>query len=65
MIDAKAQDFTLPATGGCAFRLSAQVGKVVVIYFYPKDSTPGCTTLAQSFKFEVFSFKFGASRLNT
>ena len=50
MIDAKAQDFTLPATGGCAFRLSAQVGKVVVIYFYPKDSTPGCTTEAQQFR---------------
>lgn len=50
MFDAKVQDFTLPATGGSAFRLSAQVGKVVAIYFYPKDSTPGCTTEAQQFR---------------
>ena len=50
MLDAKIQDFTLPASGGSDFRLSAQVGKVVVIYFYPKDSTPGCTTEAQQFR---------------
>jgi peroxiredoxin Q/BCP len=50
MLDAKIQDFTLPATGGNDFRLGAQAGKVVVIYFYPKDSTPGCTTEAQQFR---------------
>lgn len=42
-------DFTLPATGG-DFGLSAQRGKSVVLYFYPKDSTPGCTTQAQQFR---------------
>jgi len=42
-------DFTLPATGG-AFTLSAYVGKPVVLYFYPKDNTPGCTTQAQQFR---------------
>lgn len=42
-------DFTLPATGG-EFRLSALRGKALVIYFYPKDSTPGCTTEAGQFR---------------
>ena len=50
MLDTKVQDFALPATGGNDFRLTAQAGKVVVIYFYPKDSTPGCTTEAQQFR---------------
>ena len=43
-------DFELPATGGLSFRLSANAGKSVVLYFYPKDSTPGCTTEAQQFR---------------
>lgn len=42
-------DVTLPATGG-EFRLSALRGKSIVIYFYPKDSTPGCTTEAGQFR---------------
>ncbi len=50
MLDTKVPDFTLPATGGQDFNLVAQAGKVVVIYFYPKDSTPGCTTEAQQFR---------------
>ena len=50
MLDAKIQDFTLPTTGGSDFSLAAQAGKVVIIYFYPKDSTPGCTTEAQQFR---------------
>ena len=50
MLDTKLPDFTLPATSDQQFSLSAQAGKVVVIYFYPKDSTPGCTTEAQQFR---------------
>ncbi len=50
MLAARVLDFSLPATGGSGFRLAAQTGKVVVIYFYPKDSTPGCTTEAQQFR---------------
>ncbi len=50
MLDTKIPDFALPATGGQSFSLAAQAGKVVVIYFYPKDSTPGCTTEAQQFR---------------
>jgi peroxiredoxin Q/BCP len=50
MLDTKIPDFSLPATGGQTFNLASQGGKVVVIYFYPKDSTPGCTTEGQQFR---------------
>ncbi len=50
MIDQAVDDFSIPATGGSTFTLSAQRGSVVVLYFYPKDSTPGCTTEAQDFR---------------
>ncbi len=45
-----APDFELPATGGRILRLSDQRGKLVVLYFYPKDNTPGCTTEGQDFR---------------
>jgi peroxiredoxin Q/BCP len=45
----KIADFSLPATGGAAFRLSKAKTKHVVLYFYPKDNTPGCTTEGQQF----------------
>lgn len=44
------KDFTLSSTSDQTFTLSAHRGKNVVIYFYPKDSTPGCTTEAQEFR---------------
>jgi thioredoxin-dependent peroxiredoxin len=50
MLDSQIPDFSLPATSGQTFNLAAQAGKVVVIYFYPKDSTPGCTTQGQNFR---------------
>jgi peroxiredoxin Q/BCP len=50
MLDSKIPDFSLPATSGTSFSLAAQTGKIVVIYFYPKDSTPGCTTQGQNFR---------------
>lgn len=50
MLDTKIPDFSLPATSGTVFNLAAQAGKKVVIYFYPKDSTPGCTTQGQNFR---------------
>ena len=43
-------DFSLPATGGGTFRLSEQRGKKLVLYFYPKDNTPGCTTEGMQFR---------------
>ena len=45
----KAPDFDLPADGGGRVRLADLKGKKVVLYFYPKDDTPGCTTEAQAF----------------
>jgi len=50
MSDQAVPDFTLPATGGVNFQLSTARGKSLVIYFYPKDSTPGCTTESQHFR---------------
>ena len=41
--------FELPSTGNETFRLSAAPGKTLLIYFYPKDNTPGCTTEGQQF----------------
>lgn len=46
----KVPDFSLPATSGGTFELAAHAGKPLVIYFYPKDSTPGCTTEAGQFR---------------
>ncbi|PTR05445.1 peroxiredoxin Q/BCP [Nitrosospira sp. Nsp5] len=43
-------DFELPSTGNKVFRLSKASGKNLVIYFYPKDDTPGCTTEGQEFR---------------
>ena len=40
----------LPATGSKAFRLADARGRTVVLYFYPKDNTPGCTTEGQQFR---------------
>ncbi|AXS80382.1 peroxiredoxin [Dechloromonas sp. HYN0024] len=50
MLDTPIADFSLPATSGTTFSLAAQAGRPVVIYFYPKDSTPGCTTEGQNFR---------------
>ena len=44
MASSKVTDFNLPTSGGGTFKLSDHWGKIVVLYFYPKDSTPGCTT---------------------
>ena len=50
MIDRIVDDFTSPATGGKTFHLKDYAGKTVILYFYPKDSTPGCTTEAMQFR---------------
>lgn len=46
----KAPDFDLPTDGGGHVKLSDLKGKPVVIYFYPKDMTPGCTTESCDFR---------------
>ncbi len=45
-----APDFSVKDTNGNTVTLSAFKGKTVVLYFYPKDDTPGCTKQAQSFR---------------
>ena len=49
-IGKKVKNFKLPATGDKTISLSDFKGKNVVLYFYPKDNTPGCTTEAQDFR---------------
>ena len=46
----KAPDFTMPADGGGTVSLAALKGRPVVLYFYPRDDTPGCTTEACGFR---------------
>jgi len=45
----KVPDFTLPATGGDSVRLKDLLGSKLVLYFYPRDNTPGCTLEGQQF----------------
>ncbi|OGT83583.1 MAG: hypothetical protein A3G96_01040 [Gammaproteobacteria bacterium RIFCSPLOWO2_12_FULL_52_10] len=49
-INQKVPAFNLPATGEKNIRLSAYKGKNIVLYFYPKDSTPGCTREGRDFR---------------
>ena len=63
-----APDFTLPVTGGGDVTLSALKGSPVVLFFYPRDDTPGCTTESIGFSAHISDFKaagaqvFGISR---
>ncbi len=50
-------DFELPATGAQRIKLSDFKGKHVVLYFYPKDNTPGCTQEGQAFRDEYDQFQ--------
>ncbi len=52
-----APEFTLPATGGRTIRLSDYRGRHLVLYFYPRDDTPGCTTQAKAFSELKASFE--------
>ncbi len=61
-------DFALPATGGGTFKMSDYKGRGVVLYFYPKDDTSGCTTEGLDFsalhaQFQAKGWEiFGVSR---
>lgn len=64
------KDFALESTGGGMFKISDAQGKVVVLYFYPKDATPGCTLEGHDFTRLHKAFKnlgaevYGISRDN-
>jgi len=53
----RAPDFKLPRDGGDTVSLKDFKGKKVVLYFYPKDDTPGCTTEAKDFTSEAKAFE--------
>ena len=63
-------DFEALATSGVKFTPQAHAGKIVVLFFYPKDNTPGCTTEAMQFRDQYTDFAkagatvFGVSRDN-
>ena len=67
-IGKKVKNFSCPATGDKNISLKELAGKKVVLYFYPKDSTPGCTTEGQNFRDAKAKFSrqntviFGVSR---
>jgi len=68
MLNLPVKDFELPSTGNTTFKLSEHAGKTLVVYFYPKDSTPGCTSQGQQFRDAYGDFQsagaeiFGISR---
>ncbi len=68
MLNQIVTDFELPATSGKTFQLSQYAGKTLVLYFYPKDNTPGCTTQGMQFRDNYDAFQahnceiFGISR---
>jgi peroxiredoxin Q/BCP len=50
MLGKPVPDFSLPSTGDSTFRSTKERGKKLVLYFYPKDNTPGCTTQGADFR---------------
>jgi|TARA_B110000261_G_scaffold147930_1_gene173304 peroxiredoxin Q/BCP len=69
-LNEKVPNFELEGTSNLAFNLKDFVGKYIIIYFYPKDSTPGCTNEGIDFTENIDKFKklnveiFGVSRDN-
>lgn len=56
-------DFSLPASGGHDVSLSGLRGRKVVMYFYPKDNTPGCTQEGQDFRDLYGEFQAGGTEV--
>ncbi|RYZ66432.1 MAG: peroxiredoxin [Proteobacteria bacterium] len=50
VVGKRAPDFTAPSTSGETFRLTDHRGRAVVLYFYPRDATPGCTQQGEAFR---------------
>jgi len=62
-LGSKVPDFSLAATGGGSFRLKDMAGKKLVIYFYPKDMTAGCTQESQNFRDLHAAFRKAGARI--
>jgi thioredoxin-dependent peroxiredoxin len=56
MLGKPVADFSLPSTGNTTFKLSGTRGSKVVLYFYPKDNTPGCTQQGSDFRDSFAAF---------
>ncbi|MCW8987349.1 MAG: peroxiredoxin [Gammaproteobacteria bacterium] len=56
-VNKKVSAFKLPATGEQTISLSSLKGKNIILYFYPKDNTPGCTQEGQDFRDSIAKFK--------
>jgi len=63
MANQAVQDFSLPATGGGTFELSKSDARILVLYFYPKDNTPGCTTETLQFRDLQREFQKAGARI--
>jgi len=50
MLGKQVEDFALPSTDGATFRVAERRGRNLVLFFYPKDNTPGCTAEAAQFR---------------
>jgi peroxiredoxin Q/BCP len=67
-INSSVPDFEADSTGGISFKLSDYLGKRVILYFYPRDNTPGCTQEGKDFRDNIDQFNelntviFGISR---
>ncbi len=57
LINNPAPEFFLPSTAGKTFRLENQKGRTTILYFFPKDFTPGCVTEACTFRDEIEAFR--------
>lgn len=63
MLNAPLPEFSLPATSNLAFKSSDYLGQFLVLYFYPKDATPGCTTQGIQFREAHADFSAANARI--
>jgi peroxiredoxin Q/BCP len=63
MANQAVRNFALPASGGGAFELSKSDARILVLYFYPKDNTPGCTTETLQFRDLQREFQKAGARI--
>jgi peroxiredoxin Q/BCP len=63
MANQTVKNFALPVTGGGAFELAKADARILVLYFYPKDNTPGCTTETMQFRDLQREFQKAGARI--
>jgi len=63
MLGKPVADFSLPSTGNTTFKLSGARGSKLVLYFYPKDNTPGCTQQGSDFRDQHAHFSKAKCRI--